>query len=140
MRTKYNLFNEATFDAYCRAAIDNAILKHRMRKRERLQQELSFALLEDNALYTLVYDMDLDSVVEDGYTVYAGNMAIPVKSKMLGQAISSLIPKDREIIMRYYFMRLRDEEIAKVMSISRATVARRRNKAVEKLRAILEGL
>lgn len=77
--------------------------------------------MEDKAMYLLIH-----------------GEKIPVGDLKMGHALTFLVPKEREIIMLYYFVCLKDEEIAKKLSMRRATVQRWRKKAEHKLRKLLE--
>lgn len=56
----------------------------------------------------------------------------------LAQALSYLLPKDREIVLLSYFAELTDGEVAQRVKVSRPTVQRRKNAALGKLRKMLE--
>ena len=47
MDERYERFNEITFEAYCKAAIDKAVLKERQRKAARAEKEIPFSALTD---------------------------------------------------------------------------------------------
>ena len=65
-------------------------------------------------------------------------MNIPVYHEKLSQALTYLMPKDREIILLYFFKGLKDEKIASLIHISRPTVSRRRKAAMKRLRELME--
>ena len=50
-KSRYEYFNEITFEAYCKRAIDRAILKARQRQAARAKREISLSELPENALY-----------------------------------------------------------------------------------------
>ena len=134
---RYEDYNEMMYESYCKVAIDNAILKARMRKAAhgRIMRPLSGLL--DTELVLLAKDMEIE-LPEECLTFYLQGQEIKIKDLRLGQALFSLFPKDREIILLHYFLELRDEAIAKRLNISRATVQRRREAAHKKLRTLLE--
>ena len=135
---RYEDYNEMLYEAYCKAAIDNAILKERMKKAAHGQLVRSLSNLSDAELLTLTSEPEAEPP-EVFITYHTQDGDIPIHDLKLGQALASLLPRDREIILLYYFLGLRDEAIAKRLNMSRATVQRRREKAQKKLKMILEG-
>ena len=63
---------------------------------------------------------------------------ISIYDETLGQALLSLLPKDRNVILMYYFLKMTDEKISHVLGVTRAAVQQRRNNAIKKLHARLE--
>ena len=51
--TRFELFNEIMFEAYCKKAVSNATKKERQKKSKRGQIEQSLSTLTDAALYSL---------------------------------------------------------------------------------------
>lgn len=139
MDTKYEQFNELTFEAYIKSAIDKSVLKARIKNAARNEKEQSFSALADAVLYTLAAEEsepiqdELDCEVFDVHGI-----KVPVYGQSLGQALYRLLPQDREIILLHFFLGLNDFKIAKVIHLSRSTVQRRRTAAMNKLRIILE--
>lgn len=134
---RYEDYNEMLYEAYCKAAIDNAIRKARLKKAAHGQLVSSLSDLSDADLLTLAGDQ-APELLDEPFTCHIQGQAIQIRDQKLGQALSSLLPKDREIILLYYFLGLRDEAVAKRLNMSRATVQRRREKAQKKLKTILE--
>ncbi|WP_162612133.1 sigma-70 family RNA polymerase sigma factor [Flavonifractor sp. An306] len=134
---RYEDYNEMLYEAYCKAAIDNAILKARQKKVAHGQRVSPLSDLSDADLFSLADEWEPE-LPDEPFTYYIREQAIQIKDQKLGQALSSLLPKDREIILLYYFLGLRDEAVAKRLNMSRATVQRRREKAQKKLKTILE--
>ena len=97
----------------------------------------SLSDLSDAELLALAEEWEPE-LPDDFFTYQIQGQAIQIKDQKLGQALSSLLPKDREIILLYYFLGLRDEAVANRLNMSRATVQRRREKAQKKLKMILE--
>ena len=134
---RYEDYNEMLYEAYCKAAIDNAIRKARLKKAAYGQLVSSLSDLSDADLLSLADEWEPE-LPDKPLTYHTQGQAIQVKDQKLGQALSKLLPKDREIILLYYFLGLRDEAVAKRLNMSRATVQRRREKAQKKLKMILE--
>ena len=134
---RYEDYNEMLYEAYCKAAIDNAILKARQKKAAHGRLVSSLSDLSDADLLSLTDEWEPE-LPDKPLTYHTQGQDIQVKDQKLGQALSSLLPRDREIILLYYFLGLRDEAVAKRLNMSRATVQRRREKAQKKLKTILE--
>ena len=134
---RYEDYNEMLYEAYCKAAIDNAIRKARLKKTAHGQLVSSLSDLSDADLLSLADEWEPE-LPDKPLTYHTQGQAIQIKDQKLGQALSGLLPRDREIILLYYFLGLRDEAVAKRLNMSRATVQRRREKAQKKLKMILE--
>ena len=139
MNKRYEIFNEILFESYCKAAIDNAVLKESMKKNARGKWQLSLSALTDAVMYALV-EQDTEIEHEGHYHTFSvQGLDIPVFNDRLAQTISYLLPKDREIILLYYFLGMTDERIANTLSMTTPTVNRRRKAAKQKMRSFLEG-
>ena len=141
MCLSYEEVNEVQFETYCKTCIDNAVLKERMRMVARSKWELPFSEMEEASLYALTSAMncqdeedenDADAVfVVRGSTFY-------VHDERIGRALSCLLPKDRDIVLLYYFGNMSDRAVAEALKLKRATVERRRRAAQEMIRRLLE--
>lgn len=139
MATRYEEFNEVTFESYVKSAIDKSILKERLKKTARGQWEQSYSTLTDAILYEISHEDTEISQSERSCQIFrVRNVNIPVYGKKLGQALSYLMPKDREIILLYFFVGEKTDRIACMMDIDPTTVRRRRKAALQKLRVFLE--
>ena len=141
MTTRYEAFNEMTFEAYCKKAVGNAIKKERGRKNVRGKLELSFSALTDAALYVpSPEDGEINRAETNCRIFYVQDMKIPVYGEVLGQALSWLLPKDRAIVLLCFFQQVKTDEIARRLKTSPDTVRRRRKSALRKLRDYLEAV
>ena len=139
MDKRYEVFNEMLFESYCKKSVDNAILKEFMRKKSKSRWQLSLSSLTDAVIYALV-EKEIEIEREETPQTFAVHgIDIPVFNSRLAQAISYLTPKDREIVLLYYFLGMTDERIANTLSSTTPTVNRRRKAAKLKLRSFLEG-
>lgn len=76
----------------------------------------------------------------DSMTFKVGGNTVIVHDMLLGQAIASLPPQRREVILLSYFLDKKDPQIAALLHLGVDAVFFRRNSALERLRKILEGL
>lgn len=138
-KSRYERFNEITFEAYCKKAIDRAILKVRQRQTTRSKREVLLADLPENALYDVgTEDKELERAEDERRVFHVRGIDVTISDQRLARAISYLFPKDREIVLLSYFAELTDGEVAQRVKLSRPTVQRRKNAALGKLREMLE--
>ncbi len=137
--TRFEKFNEMIFESYCKRSICNAIQKERQKKADRGQLEQSFSALTDAVLYALATERDkADQAEEPCQVFHVQGMNFPIYNQKLAWALSHLMPKDREIILLYFFEGLKDIKVAPLVHTSRANVSRRRKAAMERLRELME--
>lgn len=137
--SRFEIFNEIMFEAYCKKAVSNATKKERQKKSKRGQMEQSLSTLTDAALYSLVAKSNKAEQPEESYqTFHVQGMNIPVYDPKLSKALSYLMPKDREIILLYYFNGLKYAQIAPLVHISASAVSRRSRAATKRLRELIE--
>lgn len=138
MDKRYRQFNEVTFEAYIKSAIDKSVLKARLKESARGELEQTFSSLPEAILRALTTEEIMVERTEmDCQMFEMRGIQIPVQDYNLGQALSYLMPLDREIILHYFFVGLNDRKIGKVMGISRATVQRHRKEALMNLQILL---
>ena len=141
MDERYMRFNEITFEAYIKRAIDRSVQKARLKKAERGKSEQPFSMLSDAVLYTLAAESTATERTEMECRVFeVRGIHIPVYGYELGQSLSFLLPRDREIILLYFFLGLSDQQIGRVVGASQTTIQRRRTEALGKLQDILEAM
>lgn len=142
MDRRYEQFNEMTFEAYVKSAIDKSVLKARKRQAAREKVEQSFSTMTDVELFAIAKE---DQGIEQaeraepvGQVFRVRGRDISVYGKRLGQALLFLPAKDREIVLMYYYLQMTDPQIALTLGISKSTVHRRRHEAIKKLHILLE--
>lgn len=139
MTTRYESLNEVTFESYCKAAVDRSVLRERLKKLERSKCEQTFSTFTDAMLYEFSQeDSGISQVEMNCRAFYVRGIEVAVHGEKLGQALSSLVPREREIILLYFFLGIKYEEIARLINLNPSTVSRRRKAAMRKLRDFLE--
>lgn len=129
-------FNEITFEAFAKTAIDNAIINARKEQARRAKVEITFSELPEKLLLSLATSPMKDT--EDAPAMFqVKGYEVDVHDPCLGQALRFLTPRDREIILLSYFLDMKDREIAEILDISRSAVQRHRVSAQEKLKVLL---
>ena len=135
---RFERYNEITFEAYCKAAIDHAIRRGIQKKERRAEMERPLATLNDALLFKLnPSDPPQEAALEETVTFDVRGRRIVVHNAELGQAITYLPLRKREIMLLYFFADLTDAEIAKMLDMSISAVQRQRNRAVCWLRDFL---
>lgn len=142
MDRRYEQFNEMTFEAYIKSAIDKAVLKARKRQTARERLEQSFSTMTDVELYSISQEdkgiRQVEQAEPVGQVFRVRDMDIPVYGERLGQALIFLPAMNREIVLMYYYLKMSDPQISRTLGISKSTVHRRRNEAIRTLRILLE--
>lgn len=136
---RFEQFNEMIFESYCKKSIDNAILKERQKKATRNQVEQSLSTLTDTLLLAFSTEDNGVNHIEEEYQIFhVRNMSFHVCNQKLAWALFHLMPRDREIVLLYFFGELKDEKVASLVHMSRPSVSRRRKAALAQLRKLLE--
>ncbi len=137
--SRFEIFNEIMFEAYCKKAVSNATKKERQKKSKQGQMEQSLSTLTDAALYSLAAGGgEAEQLEESCQTFHVQGMNIPVYDPKLSKALSYLMPKDREIILLYYIKGLKYTQIAPLVHISASAVSRRSRAATKRLLELIE--
>ena len=135
MDTRYEQYNESTFEAYCKASIGNATLKGRMEKTRRAAREVSLSLLTDAELCKLYVESSEPSYPAQEYISFTvSGIVIPIHDPELGQALSFLPPKLRNVLLLAYFLNMSDPQIATQLHISKSAAQRRHITALQRLK------
>lgn len=138
MNEKYERYNEITFQAYCIQSINRAVARG-IRQKERRAQVVSLSELQEQGELTLA-DALPDPAQMDFASDYfeVGSMTIPVIDPALACALRSITPDKRLIVLLSYLLDESDAEIAKELDLPKATVQDRRQKALKRLKELLE--
>jgi RNA polymerase sigma factor (sigma-70 family) len=91
---------------------------------------------EDGASIIAVFD----EYFEEERQFEALGFTVAIKSELLAEALRLLPERQREIIMRYYFLGMSDRAIGESNDTKRSAVSYQRNTAIKKLYEIMEGL
>lgn len=140
MSTRYERFNEITFNAYCIMAIDNAVKRGIRKKNLRAQYEIPLSALEGEAeLACSLPDSGLtaQNMAEDVFEI--NGLEIPVMDEALARALRSIPPQRRNILLLAYLLEKTDAEIGQDLKLARTTVRDRRHDAFKKLQDLMRG-
>lgn len=134
---QFYTYQEQTFDSYVAVVIKNESKDAKKEISRRAKREISLSQLMKDELAQIAavdkYDLESMTFPIDGDTVTIHNM-------LLGQAIASLPPQRREVILLSYFLNKNDPQIAAILNLGKDAVFFRRNSALQRLKEILEEL
>lgn len=125
------------FDAYCKKVLKYAARDIYRRLARQAEHELSLSEFSENGAGIIAV---MDDYFEDERQFEALGFSVAIKSELLSEALRLLPEKEREIIMRYYFLDMNDREIGEKDNTPRNTINYQRNGILEKLYKIMEGL
>ena len=126
-----------TFDAFCKKVIRNAARDIFRRLARQAGREISLSDLPENGANIAAA---MDEYFEEERQFEALGFTVAIKSEILAEALRLLPERQREIIMRYYFLGMSDREIGETDGAALRTVNYQRNAALKKLYEIMEGL
>ncbi len=133
-------FSEHTqyaFIAYCKKVLRFAARSIYRRLSWQADREVSLSAFTDGGA-------GIASVVDEYFAeeerFEALGFSVAIKSELLAEALRLLPPRQRDIIMRYYFLDMNDREISETSGEVRSTVGYQRNAALKKLKKTLEDL
>jgi RNA polymerase sigma factor (sigma-70 family) len=125
------------FDAFCKKVMRNAARDIYRTLGRQAEREISLSELPDNGANIAAV---FDDYFADERQFEALGFNITIKSELLSEALRLLPERQRNIIMRYYFLDMNDREIGETSGEVRNTVSYQRNAALKKLKQIMEGL
>jgi RNA polymerase sigma factor (sigma-70 family) len=128
---------QRAFDAYCKKVLRNAARDIYKRLARQAEREISLSDLPENGAGVIAV---MDEYFQAEQEFEALGFTIAIKSELLAEALRLLPERQREIILRYYFLDMNDREIGETSGAVRNTVSYQRNAALKKLKQIMEGL
>ena len=134
IRTQWEI--RCAFNGFCKKAIRcEASNAHRDVRRHQLREVTlsSLSPQEESQLYTV--DRYFVKEYTDNSICVAGKRITP---KLLAEALRTLPEEKRNAVLLYYFEGMTDNDIAKLLNISRSTVQYRRTSSFELLKRYLE--
>ena len=123
------------FDAYCKRLLKNEVIDAIRGEKRMGQREVAFSDLTRAERGQLQY---IDQYAPDRRVFPLLGMEIEVLDADLVRALSMLPTDRRTIILLFYFLEMRDEEIGAQLGLSRPAVPRRRTSTLDMLRKILD--
>lgn len=134
---QFYTYQEQTFDSYVAAVIKNESKDAKKELARRADRVITMSQLMKDELAQIAAEDKYDL---DGMTFNVDGDTVIVRDMLLGQAIASLPPQRREVILLSYFLGKNDPQIAALLHLGKDAVFFRRNSTLERLRKILEDL
>ena len=135
--TEFRKYQENKFDSFCKIVIRNACTDNR---RSRMMREKRFSSLEELQADALDLQRVEDTYVTYSRTYRVNGIDVTINDERIGEAIQFIMPNQRAVLLLSFFKEYSDMDIARLMKISHKTVAYRKDMAMKKLKALLEGM
>lgn len=136
-QAEFRQYQEQTFDSYAKRLIRNEGRNARKELARRAEREVSLSALPYGELPAVSHE---DKYLLEKLGVHSRAREVEVFDRLLGQAIMSLAPKWRDVIVMYYFLDMSDEKIGGVLQFTTGAIRHRRQVALERLKVILEDM
>ena len=135
----FYLYQEENFDAFSKSTIKRISAKifneiAAKAERETVLSALSFR--DEQKLCT----EDTYSLEDDGIQFWVLGTPVIIHDPMLGQALSALPPKRRDVILLFYFADQNEPQIGQALHLSTQAVNYRHGTALERLKELLEAM
>lgn len=134
---QFRTYKEQQFDAFCKAIIRNESADAHRTLSRRTAREIS---MENTVFAELSSLQTVDEYHPDVMRFWVRGTQITVLDWDLGQALRSLPPHRRDVILLSYFMECSDAQIGKLLNMDTRTVCARRSAALGRLKQLLEEL
>ena len=134
---QFHTFQEQTFDSYITHLVTNEGKNARKEIARRAEKEIAMSQLMDSELARIAVTATYKF---EEMTFSVNDETVIVKDVLLGQAIASLPPMRREVILLSYFLGKNDPQIAKLLKLTPNAIRYRRQTTLQRLKEILEVL
>ncbi len=134
---EFTTYQEQTFDSYAKRLIRNEGADAKKELVRRAKREAQLSALSPVELSALVGE---DRYSLEKVTLFVRENEVDVFDTVLGQALSFLPPKWRDVLVLYYFLDESDTQIAGRLGMTPAGAGHRRKVALARLKDVLEAL
>ena len=135
---EFRLYHEQTFDSFSKRVIKHIAIDIHNAEAALSKVEVSLSALP----YSEAVKLAAEDTYDLGNDVCARfdllGIPIEVHDPALGQALSSLPPKRRDVVLLFYFADQNEPQIGRLLNITTMAVNSRRRKALAALRELLE--
>ena len=124
---------EMQFDAFCKKVIKNACLTAHTELTHRAEKEQPLEL---------AYDIPAEPErIDYGHTwLHADKLSVSIYDPELAEAIRSLVPRQRNIILLCYFAEYSDRESGDILGLPVHVIRYSRHTALKKLKEMLNAI
>lgn len=134
---QFHSYKEQQFDAFCKAVIRNESADAHRALSKQFSREVS---VENMIFAELASLQTTDEYHPDAMSFWVKGSRVIVSDWALGQALRSLPPYRRDVILLSYFMECSDSQIGKLLNMDTRAVCSRRGAALTRLKSLLEDL
>lgn len=136
---EFYLYHEENFDSFSKSTIKrfSAKIFNEITARAECETILSAMSFRDGQK---LCTEDTYALENDGILFWVQGKQIVVHNNVLGQALSALPPKRRDVILLFYFADKNEPQIGQLLHISTPAVNYRHGTALKHLKDILEGM
>ena len=130
---------ECQFDSFCKKIIRNEVIDIRRETgiKDKRIKVISVADIEE---YTDSKEEDMiEQMVVESFLYHVLEYDISVGDESLAKALDTLKDPKLDIVLLYYFLKMKDEEIGEELNLARRTVNYHRLSALKHLKRVLEG-
>lgn len=125
------------FDAYCKLVLYHEAIDYLREMQRRRDRELSFSDLpqmEIDKLYVV------DHYPSDRFTFSSHGYDLHIENELVADAFAGLSVQEQSILILHFVLDLPDQEVGRLVGMSRSAVQRRRAKSLTELRIKLAAL
>lgn len=130
-------YQEQTFDSYAMRLIHNEGADAKKELARQAKREVQLSALSPTELSSLAGE---DEYHTERVTLFVHENEVDVFDAVLGQALSFLPPKWRDVLVLYYFLDESDTQIGTRLNLTPAGASHRRKVALARLKDALEAL
>ncbi len=134
---EFTTYQEQTFDSYAKRLIRNEGADAKKELARRAKREAQLSALSPVELSALVGE---DRYSLEKVTLFVRENEVDVFDTVLGQALSFLPPKWRDVLVLYYFLDESDAQIAGRLNMTPSGISHRRKVALSRLKDTLEAM
>lgn len=124
------------FDSYCKRVLINEANNGHRELNRRCRRETPLSMLSEHSAKKMVH---YDDYLCNYSSFQVGRNSILISNDCLATALERLPPKDRDIILMYWFLDMSDREIALQLGMNRKTVNTHRRKAIFLIKKLMGG-
>ena len=125
------------FDAYCKLVLYHEAIDYLREMQRRRDRELSFSDLPQMEMDKLCV---VDHYPSDRFTFSSHGYELHIENELVADAFAGLSVQEQSILILHFVLDLPDQEVGRLVGMSRSAVQRRRAKSLTELRIKLAAL
>ena len=125
------------FDAYCKLVLYHEAIDYLREMQRRRDRELSFSDLPQMEMDKLCI---VDHYPSDRFTFSSHGYDLHIENELVADAFAGLSVQEQSILILHFVLDLPDQEVGRLVGMSRSAVQRRRAKSLTELRIKLAAL